>query len=70
MDRSTIETENHGQWGVVYSYGSVLAVFDSEQDAQNEATLFGGAVISLARQVWNATSEAALAASPIDQQAV
>lgn len=54
MDAIKLDGEESGQWGVVYSYGSVLAVFDNEQDAQNEAACFGGSVVQLARNVWTA----------------
>ncbi len=54
MDATTVDRKDAAQWGVVYSYGSVLAMFDSEQDAQNEALSFGGAVVQLARNVWTA----------------
>jgi hypothetical protein len=64
MDKSTNDAAD---WGVVYSYGSVLALFDTEQDARNEATCYGGAVVSLARQVWSAISEAASAELQPDQ---
>jgi hypothetical protein len=57
MDIIKADTDNTEQWGVVYSYGSVLAVFENEQDAQNEATGFGGAVVRLAKTLWNSISE-------------
>jgi nitrous oxide reductase accessory protein NosL len=61
MDTTRLDTEDAGQWGVVYSYGSVLAVFENEQDAQDEATSFGGAVVRVARDVWTAFCEAGTA---------
>lgn len=61
MDRSTKDATD---WGVVYSYGSVLALFDTEQDARDEASCYGGAVVRLARQVWTAISEAGSAEPP------
>lgn len=67
MDRSVITNETTGHWGVVYSYGSVLALFETEQDATREATCFGGAVVCIARQLWSTLSEAvptALLADP------
>lgn len=57
MDVTTVEMQDTADWGVVYSYGSVLALFDSEQDAQNEALSFGGAVVRVARTVWSALCE-------------
>lgn len=57
MDIIKADTENTERWGVVYSYGSVLAVFENEQDAQNEALGFGGAVVQLAKTLWNSISE-------------
>ena len=58
MDTTRLDTEGAGQWGVVYSYGSVLAMFENEQDAQDEAASFGGAVVRIARDVWTAFCEA------------
>ncbi|WP_417777169.1 hypothetical protein [Stutzerimonas xanthomarina] len=52
MDFIKADSENSGRWGVVYSYGSVLAVFDNEQDAQLEAIGFGGVVVRLACSLW------------------
>jgi len=54
MDAIKLDGEEAGHWGVVYSYGSVLAVFDNEQDAQNEAACFGGAAVQIALSVWTA----------------
>ncbi|MGM3388049.1 hypothetical protein KXR94_10385 [Stutzerimonas stutzeri] len=62
MDISSVEGQDVVQWGVVYSYGSVLAMFDTEQDAQNEAALFGGAVVRLARNLWSALCEPGMVA--------
>jgi hypothetical protein len=58
MDTTRLGTEDTRLWGVVYSYGSVLAMFDNEQDAQDEATSFNGAVVRIARDVWTAFCEA------------
>lgn len=66
MDIMKADTEVTAQWGVVYSYGSVLAVFENEQDAQSEAIGFGGAVVQLAKTLWNTISEPALIASTDD----
>lgn len=44
------------QWGVVYPYGSVLAIFENEQDALSEASCFGGAVVRIVQEVWSAVS--------------
>ncbi|AHL77635.1 hypothetical protein CH92_09930 [Stutzerimonas stutzeri] len=57
MDITKMDTDDAGSWGVVYSYGSVLAVFQNEQDAQNEAASFGGAVVRIARDFLTAVSE-------------
>jgi hypothetical protein len=57
MDMTKMDTEDAGQWGVVYSYGSVLAVFQNEQDAQYEAASFGGAVVRIARNLFTAVRE-------------
>lgn len=51
MDVTTLDAKDTGQWGVVYPYGGVLATFGNEQDAQTEATKFGGAVVWIARRV-------------------
>ncbi|QGZ31436.1 hypothetical protein [Stutzerimonas stutzeri] len=61
MENTNTDSANAGDWGVVYSYGSVLAVFQSEQDAQDEAASFGGAVVRIARSVLTAISEAGVA---------
>jgi hypothetical protein len=61
MDATPLDHNDVGQWGVVYSYGSVLAIFENEQDAQDEATSFGGAVVRIARNVWTAFCEAGAA---------
>lgn len=66
MDIMKADTEVTAQWGVVYSYGSVLAVFENEQDAQSEAIGFGGAVVQLAKTLWNTISEPTLIASTED----
>lgn len=63
MDITKMESEDAGDWGVVYSYGSVLAVFQNEQDAQNEAATFGGAVVRIARNLFTAVSEMGAAAT-------
>ncbi|MFG3454182.1 MULTISPECIES: hypothetical protein [Pseudomonadaceae] len=63
MDTMKIDSEDAGQWGVVYSYGSVLAMFENEQDAQNEAASFGGAVVRIARNIWTALCETGVTAS-------
>ena len=63
MDIMKADSEVTEQWGVVYSYGSVLAVFENEQDAQSEAISFGGAVVRLARSLWNTISEPGATAS-------
>ncbi len=57
MDIKKADAEITEQWGVVYSYGSVLTVFENEQDAQNEAAGFGGAVVRLVKTLWNSISE-------------
>lgn len=67
MDTTNMETENTSLWGVVYSYGSVLALFENEQDAQTEAASFGGAAVRIARNVWNAISDASAIAGDTDQ---
>lgn len=59
MDVTSTNGQDTMQWGVVYSYGSVLTMFDTEQDAQDEAISFGGAVVQLARNVWTALCEPA-----------
>jgi hypothetical protein len=59
MDVTTVDNQDAAEWGVVYSYGSVLALFDTEQDAQNEALSFGGAVVRVARSVWSALCDTA-----------
>lgn len=53
MDCIKADNESMNHWGVVYSYGSVLTVFDNEQDARTEAIGFGGAVVRLACNLWN-----------------
>lgn len=58
MDFIKADSENPDRWGVVYSYGSVLAVFDNEQDAQVEAIGFGGAVVRVACSLWNSLNVA------------
>ena len=63
MDTMKIDSEDAGQWGVVYSYGSVLAMFENEQDAQNEAASFGGAVVRIARNIWTALCETGVTAA-------
>lgn len=63
MDTAKLDGEEAGHWGVVYSYGSVLAVFDNEQEALNEAACFGGAAVQLARSVWTALCTAPLSAT-------
>jgi pantothenate kinase type III len=67
MDIVKMDTEDAGQWGVVYSYGSVLATFENEQDAQNEADCFGGAAVRIARNIWTAICEAGLATTGPDE---
>ncbi|MGK9067385.1 hypothetical protein [Stutzerimonas chloritidismutans] len=59
MDVTTVDSQDAVQWGVVYSYGSVLTLFETEQDALNEASTFGGAVVQMARTVWSALCEPA-----------
>ncbi|WP_407290787.1 hypothetical protein [Stutzerimonas zhaodongensis] len=54
MGTTTVDMPEAEQWGVVYSYGSVLALFENELDAQNEASSFGGAVVRVARNLWSA----------------
>ncbi|HCJ28161.1 MAG TPA: hypothetical protein DHV63_02385 [Pseudomonas sp.] len=51
MDVTTGAREAVAQWGVVYPYGGVLATFENEQDAEIEATAFGGAVVRIVSQV-------------------
>jgi hypothetical protein len=67
MDIVKMDTEDAGHWGVVYSYGSVLATFENEQDAQNEADCFGGAAVRIARNIWTAICEAGLATTGPDE---
>lgn len=57
MNVTAADSQDAGQWGVVYFYGSVLVTFENEQDAQNEATSFGGAVVRIVRNVWTALCE-------------
>ncbi|MGE6530617.1 hypothetical protein ACQKEM_16695 [Pseudomonas sp. NPDC077382] len=59
MDFIKVDNGNPERWGVVYSYGSVLTVFDNEQDAQTEAISFGGAVVRLACSLWNTLNKPA-----------
>jgi len=59
MDFIKADCANPDRWGVVYSYGSVLAVFDNEQDARMEAISFGGAVVRLACSLWNSLNMSA-----------
>lgn len=66
MDIMKADSEVTAQWGVVYSYGSVLAVFENEQDAQSEAISFGGAVVQLAKTLWNTISEPVLVGTAED----
>lgn len=56
MDTTTVAAKGAEQWGVVYPYGSVLAIFENEQEALSEANCFGGAVVRIVRDVWNAVS--------------
>ena len=51
MDTKTVAIKRAEQWGVVYSYGSVLAVFENEQDALLEANSFGGAAVRIVQEV-------------------
>ena len=60
MDTTTMDRQDAEQWGVVYSYGGVLALFESEQDARNEALSFNGAVVRVARNLWSALCDAAI----------
>jgi len=64
MDTTTVEQPDAEQWGVVYSYGSVLALFENELDAQNEALSFGGAVVRVARGLWSALCDTGVSAEP------
>lgn len=50
MDTKTVAMKRAEQWGVVYSYGSVLAIFDNEQDALLEASSFGGAAVRIVQE--------------------
>lgn len=67
MDFIKADSGNPDHWGVVYSYGSVLAVFDNEQDARTEASGFGGAVVRLACSLWNTLNMTAEASTTEDQ---
>ncbi|HCJ29339.1 MAG TPA: hypothetical protein DHV63_08610 [Pseudomonas sp.] len=62
-----MDTEDAGHWGVVYSYGSVLAVFDNEREALEEAASFGGAAVRIARNALAAISEAGAIATLANQ---
>lgn len=57
MDATTVDAKDTGQWGVVYPYGGVLTTFGNEQDAQTEATTFGGTVVRIVRQVCSVARE-------------
>ena len=61
MDTTQMDIEYTGCWGVVYSYGGVLAVFENEQDAQKEAAGFSGAVVRIARNILSVIGDAAAA---------
>lgn len=50
MDTKTVAMKRAEQWGVVYSYGSVLAIFENEQDALLEADSFGGAAVRIVQE--------------------
>ncbi len=50
MDTKTVAMKGAEQWGVVYSYGSVLAIFENEQDALLEANSFGGAAVRIVQK--------------------
>lgn len=65
MDVATLDI-NSEQWGVVYSYGSVLATFENEQDAQNEALCFNGAVVRIARSAWSTICDAGVVPKVVD----
>ena len=67
VDIIKADSGNPDRWGVVYSYGSVLAVFDNELDAQTEASGFGGAVVRLACSLWNTLNMAAEGSMTGDQ---
>jgi hypothetical protein len=56
MECIKADSASADQWAVVYGYGSVLATFENEHDAQAEATGFGGAVVRLARNLWSTLS--------------
>lgn len=61
------------QWGVVYPYGSVLAIFENEQDALSEASCFGGAVVRIVREALSAVSagnESANGVQPLAANAI
>ncbi|WP_217473982.1 hypothetical protein [Stutzerimonas stutzeri] len=58
MDITQMENNDASYWGVVYSYGGVLTVFENEQDAQNEAAGFSGAVVRIARSILSAIGDA------------
>ena len=51
MDTKTVAVKCAEKWGVVYSYGSVLAIFENEQEALLEASRFGGAVVRIVQNV-------------------
>lgn len=56
MDTTKTAVTGAERWGVVYPYGSVLAIFENEQEALSEASCFGGAVVRIVQDVWNAVS--------------
>lgn len=47
MDSAMVVPKRAEQWAVVYSCGSVLVIFENEQDALCEASRFGGAAVRL-----------------------
>lgn len=63
MDTKTVAMTGAEQWGVVYSYGSVLAVFDNEQDALLEANSFGGATVRLVEEALGVSGDSKLDAA-------
>jgi len=47
MNTTVMTHDEASQWGVVYGYGSVLAIFANEVEALVEASAFGGAVVKI-----------------------
>lgn len=47
MNTTVMTHDEANQWGVVYGYGSVLAIFGNEVEALIEASAFGGVVVKI-----------------------